>query len=107
MPRNLVWMAVAATMLAGMLAPEPAHAWWHRHGWGGGVFIGPPIVVGPPVYYGPPPGYYYAPAPRTYAQAGEACYAGAYVCPLDQPTPAGAPCSCPTNTQARSYGVSR
>ncbi|MBD0274570.1 MAG: hypothetical protein ICV73_21895 [Acetobacteraceae bacterium] len=25
-------------------------------------------------------------------------YAGAYVCPADRPGPAGAPCSCPTNT---------
>jgi hypothetical protein len=77
-------IAVAAAIVA---APMPALAWRHW-GWGPGVVIGipPPVVVAPP-------GYYYAPPP-----AGQACYAGPYVCPLDQPGPIGAACSCPTNT---------
>jgi hypothetical protein len=85
-------IAVAAGIVA---APAPAHAWRHW-GWGPGIVVGipPPVVVAPPgYYYAPPPAYYYAPPP-----AGQACYAGPYVCPLDQPGPFGAPCSCPTNT---------
>ena len=39
--------------------------------------------------------------------AGQACYAGPYVCPLEAPSPVGAPCSCPTNNQTRSYGTTR
>jgi len=71
--------------------PGPAYAWRHGGWWGPRVVIGVPL----PYYYGPAPGYYYAPS-YPYA-AGQACYAGAYVCPLDQPGPQGAPCSCPTN----------
>ena len=78
-----------AALLAIIAMPGTAHAWRHG-GWGSGVFIG----IAPPLYYGPP-GYYYAPPPPP--PAGEACYAGPYVCPLDQPGPMGAPCSCPTN----------
>ena len=29
---------------------------------------------------------------------GSSCYAGSYICPLDNPGPAGAPCTCPTNS---------
>ena len=78
------------------LVPGPAHAWRHGGWWGPGVFI----AIPPPIYYTPAPGYYYAPRP---APAGEACYAGAYVCPLDQPGPRGEPCSCPTNN-GRAWG---
>jgi hypothetical protein len=69
----------------------------------------PPPVSPPPVYLPPPPLYAppppppvtylpqpdYGPAP--FPSAGR-CYAGAYVCPPERPGPAGAPCSCPTNT---------
>ena len=91
-------IVLALAMIA--MTATPALAWRHW-GWGPGVYFGifPPVVVGPPVYYGPPAYYgppgYYAPPPRP---AGDACYAGAYVCPLDRPGPAGAPCSCPTNS---------
>jgi hypothetical protein len=81
------------------------------------VVVAPPapVVVAPPppVYYAAPPVAYYAPAPAvvatpapavavtpapTYASAlGQGCYAGAYVCPLEQATPVGADCSCPAN----------
>lgn len=85
---------LVAAAFAIVAVPAPAFAWRHG-GWGPGVFIGivPPVVVAPPGYYYAPPAYYYAPQP-----AGQACYAGPYVCPLDQPGPMGAPCSCPTNT---------
>ncbi len=49
---------------------------------------GPP-PYGPPVVYAPPP---YAAVPPS-----GRCFAGAYVCPLAQLAPVGAPCSCPAN----------
>ncbi len=85
--------------LVALAWPGTAHAWRHWGWWGPGVIVTvPPPMFYPPPYYGPPPGYY---GPPSYAApqmpSGEACYAGAYVCPLDQPGPQGAPCSCPTN----------
>jgi hypothetical protein len=112
--RKIVLGTVAVAFAVGaLLAPQPANAWWR----GGGWFYGPAIVVGPPVIYAPPPviygqpgavyapGQVYSPAPGYVpaGPAGQACYASAYVCPLDQPTPVGGPCSCPTN-QGRAYG---
>jgi hypothetical protein len=91
--RLLLLLAIALATVA----PRPAQAWRHGGWWGPGVII----AVPPPVYYGPPSGYYYY-APRP-APPGEACYAGAYVCPLDQPGPRGEPCSCPTNN-GRAWG---
>ena len=87
-------LLILAVVLAVTALPQTAHAWRHW-GWGPGIYLGiaPPIILGPPVYYAAPP--YYG---SHYARpAGEACYAGPYVCPLDQPGPLGAPCSCPTN----------
>ena len=88
---RLLPAAIAIVTLAAL--PSPAHAWRHwGWGWGPGIIIAPPVFIAPPpVYYAPPPSYY---APRA---AGEACYAGPYVCPLERPGPQGAPCSCPTN----------
>lgn len=88
---------LAAAALAIVLAvPSAANAWW-RGGWGIGIGIAPVVpVYPPPVYYYPPPAYYPPPV-YTPAPAGQACYAGPYVCPLDRPSPVGAPCSCPTN----------
>jgi hypothetical protein len=94
-------IGVAAAMAGTLLLPGQAQAWW-RHGpfWGGGIFIGPPVYVAPPpAYYAPPP--YYAPP----AAAG--CYAGPYVCPLQAPAAAGAPCSCPTNDGGWAGGRAR
>ena len=82
---------VGLVAVAVMALPGTAQAWRHWGWWGPGIIV----AVPPPVYYGPPPGYYYAPPPPR--AAGQACYAGAYVCPLDEPGPLGAPCSCPTN----------
>lgn len=105
-----------ALLLAGaaavLLHPIPARAWWQ-----GGVWVGvtPPVVVGPPVIYAPPPVYYYpppyyAPPPAAYPQSppppsNGTCYAGAYVCPLDQPPAPNGACSCPTdNGGGRAWG---
>jgi len=92
--------ALAVLTLLGVAAmPGQAQAWWHGYGWRPGFFIGiaPPAYYPPPVYY-PRPAYY-APPPVYYPQrtTGQACQAGAYVCPLDRPGPIGSPCSCPAN----------
>ena len=72
-------------------------------------FVAPPIVIAPPVLVGPPIGYYGPPGyypPPVYAApaAGQGCYAGPYVCPLDTPAGVGAPCSCPAKG-SRVFGV--
>jgi hypothetical protein len=122
--RTLATRALVAAAIIGIGAaamPAPAQAWW-RGGWGfGGVVIGvPPVVIAPPavvyapppppVYYAPPPVAYYGPAPAVAATpvstSGQGCYAGAYVCPLEQATPVGANCSCPAN-EGRVYGQVR
>ncbi len=119
--RNLLVRAAAPVLalvagLGVMTAATPAQAWWHHGGYGGGyggyygprVFFGPGVVIGPPVVFGPPvvygPPVIYSPAP---ALAGQGCYAGAYVCPLDQPTPVGGGCSCPVAGNTRVYGSAR
>ena len=110
--RLKIWfrgVLLAVLVLAG-IAPAPALAWWR-----GGVAIGivpPPLFFGPPVYVAPPT-VYYSPPPVVYApppfyiapppRFAQTCYAGAYICPLQQPGPAGAPCSCPAY-QGRAYG---
>ena len=101
----LAILLFAVGLCGAVMAPGTAHA-WGRGGWGccgGGIYFGfaPPVYVGPPVVYvGPPvayaPGPVYA-APGPGGPAGPACYAGAYVCPLDNPGPTGAACTCPTN----------
>ena len=96
--RRRVGLAALGLALA-MAVPSAAHAWWRGGGIGFGFGFMPfAPFYGPPAYYYPPPVYY---PPSTYytpPSAGQACYAGAYVCPLDVPAPQGAPCSCPTNT---------
>jgi hypothetical protein len=103
-----VFLLPALALLA-LVASTPAHAWYHGGwGWRGGIYIAPPpVFVGPPVVYASPP-IVYAPPPPVYysAPAGQACYAGAYVCPLERATPVGAGCSCPTNT-GRAFGQTR
>ena len=117
-PHKTVWLprlALAAGVIglgaAGM--PAPAQAWW-RGGWGwdGGVVFGvaPPVYLPPPVVYAPPPVYYAPPAyyvpPAPYSATGQACYAGAYVCPLLNAQPVGASCGCPAYG-GRVYGQVR
>jgi hypothetical protein len=96
----LTRLVFAATLCGAVMAPGAAYAWGHRGwGWGGGVFFGfaPPVYIGPPVIYAGPPVYYPPPPVYAPAPAGQTCYAGPYVCPLDYPGPAGAPCTCPAN----------
>ncbi len=111
-------IAVAAVGALAVSYSAPAHAWWR-----GGVvfapipFFAPPPVVYPPYYY--PPAYYPPPPPPAAYTAdpgyapngvpgevagGRACYAGGYVCPLNQPVPPGGACSCPTNSGGRIGG---
>jgi len=109
----------AAAIVAGLLAlPAPAQAdYRHRHRSHVGVFVGvspgywaprPYYYAPPPVYYAPPPAYYPAPVyypPPVYAgPSAQACYAGPYMCQLDQPVAAGSSCSCPVNGNTRAYG---
>jgi hypothetical protein len=98
MSKSVSHVALAALAVAALLAPGQALA-WHPH-YGPRVYFGPPLYVPPPVYLGPPPIYY---APRPYPPAAQTCYAGAYICPLDQPAYAGGTCSCPA-TNGRAYG---
>jgi hypothetical protein len=64
--------------------------------YGPGYYPGP-YYYPPPAYYPPPPPVVYSP-PQAYAPAnagaGQMCYAGAYVCPMDHPVAAGAGCYC-------------
>jgi hypothetical protein len=79
-------------------------------------FYGPGYYP-PPAYYPPPPAYYppppvvYAP-PQTYSPppppmasgAGQACYAGPYVCPMDRPIETGGGCYCLGNGGQKVWG---
>jgi uncharacterized membrane protein len=107
MRTRILAFGIALAMAGTLFFPGSAQAWW-RHGphWGGGIYIGPPVYVPPPPVYYPPPAYY---APPTYygPAATGGCYAGPYVCPLQGATPAGAPCSCPTNEGGRVAGRAR
>ncbi|MBP0443783.1 hypothetical protein J8J14_03235 [Roseomonas sp. SSH11] len=78
-----------------------------------GIGIGPAYPVYPyPYAYPPPPAWYvppfpaYAPPPAYVAPraAGQACYAGAYICPLERPVPAGDACACPARNGGRAWG---
>lgn len=102
--RKILLCTASLALAFGIIAtPHEAQAWWR----GGFGFYGPGIIIGPPVVYAPPPPIYYAPAPAYVAPpGGQTCYAGAYICPLDRPTPAGGNCSCPTNN-GRAFGRAR
>ena len=63
------------------------------------VFYPPPVYYAPPIQYTPPvPAYTPAPSGR------QTCYAGAYTCPMDRPTTAGASCYCLGNGGTRVWG---
>jgi hypothetical protein len=102
MRKSVLGAAIVAFAAGAVLLPGSAQAWWRGGFYGPGIVVvpGPVVYPPPPGYYPPPSGYYPAPPP------GQTCYAGAYICPLDQPVPAGATCSCPTN-QGRAYGQAR
>ncbi len=75
-----------------------------------GYVPGPYYYAPPPVYYAPPPVVYtppqtYTPAPAAAsAPAGQSCYAGPYVCPMDRPVSAGSSCYCLGNGGQRVTG---
>ncbi len=127
MRKNFLRMLAVVLAVSVLALPGTAHAWdrW-GHGYGPryygpgigvgvglalGLGVGAAIAAAPPVYYAPPayyaPPVVYSPAPVYAAPAGSTCYAGPYVCPLDQATPVGGGCSCPTNGNTRSYGRAR
>ena len=107
-------VALGAALVAFCAAATPAAAriWV---GFGFPLYFGPPVYYPPPTYYAPPPApAYNAPPPAAYnapAQsdaapmpAGQSCYAGAYVCPMDHPIPSGANCYCPGTGGDRVWG---
>lgn len=121
--RAKLGIALAGLLLAGLPATEAMAR--------GGVWIGigpaypeyhPYAVPAYPYAYAPapypPPGYRYAPSlyasplypPPLYAspgaagRPGQACYAGPYMCQLDQPGHVGQACSCPARPGERAWG---
>ena len=117
-------LRAALLALAGATLPAAAQAYWRGGYFIGvpGVYVAPPpYAYYPPAYYPPayfppagyPPAYYPPPGtgapPASFAAPlpaspsstdspplppGQACFAGAWICPLDQPTPIGSPCAC-------------
>jgi hypothetical protein len=87
-------LAMTAATAVGAASAQPR--------WGAGVQFG----WGPPPYHQPyyPSPYRHAPPPAPVA--GEGCYAGPYVCPLEGPARVGMPCSCPT-AQGPAWGRAR
>ncbi|HEY8614019.1 MAG TPA: hypothetical protein VIL69_22390 [Roseomonas sp.] len=106
-------LLLAAALLASPLIPTaPAEAQVSF-----GIGIGPAYPVYPaypyPYAYPPPPPAYYVPPYPAYAPpypsyaprpAGQTCYAGAYICPLERPLPAGDACACPAQNGRRAWG---
>jgi hypothetical protein len=79
------------------------------------LYYPPPAYYYPPAYYPPavyaPPPAYYAPPPASYAPSsppasggGQSCYAGAYVCPMDNPVAPGSACYCLGNQGTHVWG---
>jgi hypothetical protein len=89
------------------------YGWWGpgvAFGLGLGAIAAAPYYYPPPYYfppYYPPPPIVYAP-PQAYSQgpggAGQSCYAGAYVCPMDRPVATGSGCYCLGNNGQRVGG---
>ena len=115
--RILLAAALAASPL--LLSPSAEARGGVFLGFGVGVPVYPAYPYYPPGYY--PPAYYpptvypaypgyaapYPVAPPAYVAprpAGQACYAGAYVCPMDRPVAAGDACSCPAQGGQRAWG---
>ncbi|HVB68098.1 MAG TPA: hypothetical protein VNE67_09620 [Acetobacteraceae bacterium] len=107
---------VTAALLFALLAAVPAQARVHVFFGFGAPYWGPPayyppfgyypppIYYPPPVYYPPPPPVVYAPPDSGPAPASASCNAGAYVCPLERPLPAGARCWCRDNSGHQVFG---
>ncbi|MDJ0388676.1 hypothetical protein QMO56_11185 [Roseomonas sp. E05] len=105
LPATLLLALAAGSALARggvWIGIGPGYTYPPPYGWS------PPPYY-PPPYYGPPPTYYAVPVvpyypPPAYGTAGQACYAGPYMCQLDRPEPVGAPCSCPAKGGGRAWG---
>jgi hypothetical protein len=113
--RLAVAIALCATFVGLAASPAAARVFV-------GIGLGVPFggFYPPPYYYPPPPPYYGSPPPPVvYApppqyplpqqatgpgDGGQACYAGAYVCPMDHPIAAGGSCYCPGNGGQRVWG---
>jgi len=123
--RSLALAALGAVLLGVLALPNQAQARVFI-GLGFPFYVGPPAYYPPPVYYPPPPAYYppppgyYPPSPGYYpppayypsppgayapapAPAGQSCYAGGTVCPMERPVPSGSSCYC-TTAQGRVSG---
>ena len=109
--RSIGAAALVAALIGTFAAVSPASARvWIGFGFPGFV-VGPPAYYYPPPVYYPPPPYYpppaasyapaYAPGP---AAAGQSCYAGSYVCPMDHPVAYDAACYCLGSGGARVWG---
>jgi hypothetical protein len=125
--RSTRFRAALLALAGAAVLPAAAQAYWR-----GGFFFGvpgvyvapPPYLYYPPAYYPPatyppawypppayvaPPGPYAPPAPYSTPSPdeapppGQACYAGGWICPLEQPTPIGNACSCSTGS-GRAWG---
>ncbi|MCB8875753.1 hypothetical protein [Acidisoma silvae] len=113
---------------SGVLAPQPALAWWRGGVWYGGpgpgyygprpYYYPPPIVVAPPpVYYAappviyaappPPPTVYYPPQTPAPTAAARACYTPTSTCPMEVARAPGSTCYCSDSSGDRMYGQAR
>ena len=112
--RSALVRAALLALAGAALLPAAAQAYWRGGVWFGlpGIYVAPPVYVAPPPVYVAPPVYAappyvqapyaqgpYAPGPSYSAPQGpaQACYAGPWVCPLEQPTASGAACACAAN----------
>lgn len=109
-PLRIAALGVVLGGIAGV--PSPAHARvWIGFGFplfGPPAYYPPPVYYPPPAYYPPPPAYYAQPypaypPPAGRAIAGQSCYAGGIVCPMERPVSPGSGCYC-TTAQGRAWG---
>jgi hypothetical protein len=108
-------VAIALGAVFACLAVSPANAGvfiglgipFYGPGFYGPGYYPGPYYYPPPAYYPPPPPVVYAP-PQAYAPAhagaGQMCYAGAYVCPMDRPVATGGGCYCLGNGGQHVWG---
>ncbi len=117
--RRFAVVAVLGAAFVGVAAPSAEARVFIGIGIPFGGFYPPPYYYPPPpVYYAPPPVVYappqtYAPPPQAYSPApqvagpggaGQACYAGPYVCPMDRAKASGGRCFCLGNGGESVWG---
>jgi hypothetical protein len=109
-PLTIAVFAIVLGGIAGVSAPAHARVWigFGFPLFGPPAYYPPPVYYPPPAYYPPPPAYYPAPypaypPPAGRAIAGQACYAGGTVCPMERPVTPGSGCYC-TTAQGRAWG---